>query len=308
MNTISNSRLAIKVKDHGAELASIVCNGREYLWQADEAFWKRHSPVLFPIVGAVWNGEYRSHGNVYKMGQHGFARDMDFCLIKESATELRYRLTSDDDTKQKYPYDFCLEIGYQIADNRIKVMWHVENTGLETMAFQIGAHPAFFWPMLTDEQIEGGVGAMTCPLTETDKRGFFRLEAKGGTLPVSVITEGGCVGRESQIVLDGEGYLPLDTDTFNDDALIFENSQVTKVTLCRQDKSPYLSLEFTSPLVGLWSPPKKRAPFVCIEPWYGRTDSVGFSGTYEEKAWMQQLSAGESFDAGYDIIIEDASC
>ena len=305
MKTISNGKLTISVKEHGAELASIVSNGREYLWQADEAFWKRHSPVLFPIVGAVWNGEYRSHGNTYKMGQHGFARDMDFSLIKETDTELNYRLTSNEETKQKYPYDFSLEIGYQLTDNRIKVMWHVENTGKETMAFQIGAHPAFFWPMLSDEQIIGGVSTMTESLASTNERGYFRLEAKQKVMPISVITEGGCVGKESQIELDEEGYLPLDTDTFNNDALIFENSQVTKVTLCRQDKSPYLSLEFTSPLVGLWSPPKKRAPFVCIEPWYGRTDSVGFSGTYEEKAWIQQLEAGNTFDVHYDIIIEN---
>ncbi|MCQ2256289.1 MAG: aldose 1-epimerase family protein, partial [Bacteroidaceae bacterium] len=202
MKTISNGKLAIAVKEHGAELASIVSNGREYLWQADEAFWKRHSPVLFPIVGAVWNGEYRSHGNAYKMGQHGFARDMDFSLVKESETELRYRLLSNEQTKQKYPYDFCLEIGYQLMDNRIKVMWHVENTGCEKMSFQIGAHPAFFWPMLTNEQIEGGVGAMTDALANTNERGFFRLEAKQKTMPISVITEGGCVGRESQIEID----------------------------------------------------------------------------------------------------------
>lgn len=306
MKTISNGKMTIAVKEHGAELASIVSNGREYLWQADEAFWKRHSPVLFPIVGAVWNGEYRSHGNAYKMGQHGFARDMDFSLVKESETELRYRLLSNEQTKQKYPYDFCLEIGYQLMDNRIRVMWHVENTGCEKMSFQIGAHPAFFWPMLTNEQIEGGVGAMTDALANANERGFFRLEAKQKVMPISVITEGGCVGRESQIEIDDEGFLPLDTDTFNNDALIFENSQVTKVTLCCQDKSPYLSLEFTSPLVGLWSPPKKRAPFVCIEPWYGRTDAVGFSGCYEEKPWMQELEVGKTFDVSYDIIVEKA--
>lgn len=305
MKQISNDTLTISVAPHGAELSSIVCNGREYLWQADAAFWKRHSPVLFPIVGALWNGEYRSHGNTYKMGQHGFARDMDFQLLSESETELRYQLTSNADTKQKYPYDFSLVIGYQLIGNRVRVSWHVENTGNEVMAFQIGAHPAFFWPMLADEQIEGGVDAMTAPLADTPQRGFFRLEAKGTSLPVSVITQSGCVGKTAEVSTDADGYLPLDVDTFNDDALIFENSQVTKVTLCRQDKSPYLSLEFTSPLVGLWSPPGKRAPFVCIEPWYGRTDAVGYEGSYEEKPWMQQLPASESFDVSYDIIVEE---
>ena len=49
MTTLSNSELTVKVSPHGAELCSIVCNEKEYLWQADPAFWKRHSPVLFPL-------------------------------------------------------------------------------------------------------------------------------------------------------------------------------------------------------------------------------------------------------------------
>lgn len=304
MKTISNGTLTISVKEHGAELASIQSGSREYLWQADEMFWKRHSPVLFPIVGAVWNGEYRSHGKTYKMGQHGFARDMDFKLIKETDTEVRYELTSSDATLSKYPYPFRLEIGYALEGNRIKVLWHVENTGTEKMAFQIGAHPAFFWPMLSNTDIEGGVETMLPPLNSDDNRGYFRIESSDRTLPLSVITEGGCVGKESSVLLDAEGYLPLDIHTFDSDALIVEDSRITKVTICKADKSPYLSLEFASPLVGLWSPPGKRAPFVCIEPWYGRTDRVGFEGDYEEKDWMQTLNVGECFDASYDIIIE----
>lgn len=69
MKTISNQELTIRVAEHGAELSSIVANatGKEYLWQADPAFWKRHSPVLFPIVGSVWNAEYRNEGTVYPL-------------------------------------------------------------------------------------------------------------------------------------------------------------------------------------------------------------------------------------------------
>ena len=88
MKTISNSILDISVEEHGAELSSIRCNGREYLWGAYPEFWKRHSPVLFPIVGSVWNGMYTSHGETFKMGQHGFARDMDFKLIKEEEDKI----------------------------------------------------------------------------------------------------------------------------------------------------------------------------------------------------------------------------
>ena len=47
MKTLSNSELTIKVSPHGAELCSILHDGKEYLWQADPAFWKRHSPGPF---------------------------------------------------------------------------------------------------------------------------------------------------------------------------------------------------------------------------------------------------------------------
>jgi galactose mutarotase-like enzyme len=69
METLSNEQLRIQVAPHGAELSSIVIAGKEYLWQADPAFWKRHSPVLFPIVGRVWEDEYRIGGQTFHLSQ-----------------------------------------------------------------------------------------------------------------------------------------------------------------------------------------------------------------------------------------------
>ena len=63
MEQIKNSQLTVEIADHGAELVSVKdAQGKEYLWQADPAFWKRHSPVLFPIVGSVWDGKCRVDG------------------------------------------------------------------------------------------------------------------------------------------------------------------------------------------------------------------------------------------------------
>lgn len=130
MKTVSNQELTIRVSEHGAELSSIVANatGKEYLWQADPAFWKRHSPVLFPIVGSVWKAEYRNEGTVYPLSQHGFARDMDFTLIDEAENELRFALESTPDTLRAYPFPFLLEIGYRLEGNKVEVLWRVKNT------------------------------------------------------------------------------------------------------------------------------------------------------------------------------------
>lgn len=315
MNTLTNGKISITVKDHGAELCSIKSNGREFLWGAYPEYWKRHSPVLFPIVGSVWNGEYRSKGKVFQMGQHGFARDMDFTLLSVSETEVWYELRSTEETLKKYPYEFILRIGYKLHDTTVEVCWEVENPSDEEMSFQIGAHPAFYWPMLSNEVISNGVEAMDKALSENPERGYFRLhicnEKKAYSLPEGrhfvssrVISEKGCVSDISDSWYEVvEGLMPIPATLFDGDALILQNSQVDSVTILDEEQNPYLTLSFDSPLVGLWSPPKKNAPFVCVEPWYGRTDTVRYKGSFEEKPFMNRLEPHATFKAKYEITI-----
>ena len=225
MKTISNEQLTIQVSPHGAELCSIFANGKEYLWQADPAFWKRHSPILFPIVGSVWENEYRNEGIPYTLTQHGFARDMEFTLVSEKEDEIHYRLISNGETLQKYPFPFCLEIGYRIQGKQIEVIWKVKNTGDKEMHFQIGAHPAFYWPEFDANSLE---------------RGFFGFDRKDG-LKYILISEKGCADPSVEYSLEmTDGLLPLDTHTFDKDALILENEQVRKVTLYNKEKRAYL--------------------------------------------------------------------
>ena len=133
MKTLSNSELTIKVSPHGAELCSILHDGKEYLWQADPAFWKRHSPVLFPIVGSVWENEYRHEGVSYALTQHGFARDMDFELMLELEDEVRYRLVDSEETRKKYPFPFCLET---VSYTHLDVYKRQVHNGVQVVAAQ----------------------------------------------------------------------------------------------------------------------------------------------------------------------------
>lgn len=290
MKTLSNQKLTIRVAEHGAELSSVVANetGKEYLWQADPAFWKRHSPILFPIVGSLWNAEYRHEGVVYPLSQHGFARDMDFTPILETENELRFALASDADTLKVYPFPFLLQIGYRLEGNKVEVLWSVRNTGEKTSYFQIGAHPAFYYP---DYE------------ADSPDRGYFAFDVKKD-LVYRALAGKGCVGEEVRPVpLDADGSLPLDIHTFDIDTFILENSQIKRVDLLDTGKRPYLSLSFTAPVVGLWSPPTRNAPFVCIEPWYGRCDRLNYTGEYKDRDWVRCLEPGEVFDASYTIEI-----
>lgn len=289
MTILSNGELRVEVSAHGAELQSIRKGETEYLWQGDPAFWGRRSPVLFPIVGSVWESRYRVAGAVYQMGQHGFARDMDFTLVNASETEVRYRLESSVQTKEKYPYDFCLEIAYRLRGRCLDVIWEVTNPSAEDIYFQIGAHPAFYYPDY-DPQTSG--------------RGHFTFDRSEG-LECIRIKEKGCVDAETKWPLElCEGVLKLEKDTFDAiDTIMLQDSQVGRVNMFREDGSPWLSLSFDAPVVGIWSPPGKIAPFICIEPWYGRCDRAGFEGDYREKDWMNRLASGEKFESVYTIEI-----
>ena len=289
MKTLSNGTLTIQVAEHGAELSSLKAHGKEYLWQADPAYWKRHSPVLFPIVGGVWENVYHLDGKEYPLGQHGFARDMDFTLVSDKADEVLYELCSTPETLQKYPFQFKLQIGYRLEDkNKVRVMWKVTNTDDKIIYFQIGAHPAFYFPHY---------GA------DTEDRGYFAFDKTD--VNYIRLSEKGCADPSVHypVPVNEEGLLPLNTHTFDIDTYIIEDSQLQKVTLLDLEKKPVLAVEFTAPLVGLWSPPTKNAPFVCIEPWYGRCDRAHFTGDYRQKDWVNSLAVGQVFEASYVIEI-----
>lgn len=304
MTTLQNDFLSISVNDFGAELCSIKRGGREYLWQSDPTYWNRYSPVLFPFVGKVWNGEYHVNGKAYPMGQHGFARDMMFSLVSQENNRVCYALESNEETLRKYPYPFRLEISYVLHDNKVDVCWHVINTGNSDMYFQIGAHPAFFWPCIEDTAKWQSFKGETAGLM-----GYFRL-SRAGKCPTllhrSVLTDKGCVDPELQqtMMLQEAGWLPLTFDVFSKDALVLESSQVDRVELMTADRKPYLALDFEAPLVGLWSPPGKHAPFVCIEPWYGRCDRVDFFDDISERDHINRLSPNAHFEVKYTITVE----
>ena len=280
--TLENEHIMIEVDAHGAELTSIKDkeSGREYMWSGDSAYWGRVSPVLFPVVGNYKDHKTTYRDKVYESGQHGFARDMDFHLASKMENELWFVLKDNADTLAHYPFHFSLLIGYRIAGRNIRVMWNVMNDDSRNMFFSIGGHPAFVCP------VEG------CSI-EFDEP---------GPLIAGVLDENGLLSDETRELPLSGGKLALSHSLFDRDALIIEN-QVHAATLYGQDGVGILSVSFDAPLLGLWSPAGKKAPFVCIEPWYGRTDKSSFTGDLTEREWGNELKRSEVFNAHYDIRI-----
>lgn len=285
---LENEALAVSVSTFGAELQSIVkkSTGGEYLWHGDSAYWGRRSPVLFPLVGQVKDGAFRVDGVTYTMGQHGFARDMEFALEEQSEDSIFFSLTSNQETLARFPYAFKLTVGYRLEGKTLKVLWKVENPGEKTLDFSIGGHPAFMCPL-------GGGEQTTCYLN------FHKEE----NLLYSQL-ENGVVAKKNLVLDTCGGVMPIGPHLFDGDALIVENRQLTEVSLAGADKQDYLTVKFDAPLVGIWSPVGKNAPFVCIEPWYGRSDDASFSGEWKEREYGNSIQPGEVFKASYDIVVE----
>ncbi len=285
---IKNEQLSVEISTFGAELQKIVNlkNGENILWNGDSTFWGRRAPVLFPFVGALKNKEYHYQGRTYEMGQHGFARDMEFTLVEKDESSAEYELVSNAETKQKYPFDFCFRIGYELVQNRIKVKWKVENRDTQKMYFSIGAHPAFCVPAKQRNE---------CYLKFDAKKVLDNTGLENGLAK----TKNTLNGKIDLL----DGYLKITPELFKQDALIFENEQVKEVSLCMPDKKEYVTVKFDAPLVGVWSPYKENCPFVCIEPWFGRCDAVDFEGNLEDRKWQQVLEVGEQFEKEYQIVI-----
>lgn len=284
---LKNEAVAIQVNSYGAELRSLkkLDTGTEYMWQADPAFWGRTSPILFPFVGGLKNGEYRIGEKTYPMPKHGFARDMEFELVSQTEDEIWFGLNSTEETMKIYPYEFVLKLGYKLLPDGVTVLWQVENPGSEDLLFSIGGHPAF-----------------NCPLDPEKKQTEYHIyfDAQREVVSSKIGKTGLATDERDHYPLQ-DGLLLITETLFDDDALVIENDQAKVVALCDENGNPYVTLTMDAPLFGVWSPDHKNAPFICIEPWYGRCDHEDFDGELKDREWGNVLSSGGVWKREYQI-------
>ncbi|EPF25602.1 hypothetical protein HMPREF1221_02156 [Treponema socranskii subsp. paredis ATCC 35535] len=286
---ISNGVISIAAVLKGAELVSLKKSGMEYLWQADSVVWNRSAPNLFPFVGKLNGGVYRFGGKTYPMTPHGFARDVPFVLSKRTDTYLRFALSDTDETRKVYPFPFLFEITYTITGSTLTQTWRVTNTGKSMIYFSLGAHPGFVCP------VQGG------KLTEWTIR--FSGDKKIDRVTARTINAAGLVQEKTDSYALSDGAVRVTADMFSHDALIFENSGIKAVTLLDKSKKEFVRVDFDTGVFGLWSPQERGAPFLCIEPWYGRCDRAGFSGELSEREWGNSLPPSAVFEKSFSITL-----
>ncbi len=261
--TIKNEFASVTCQTHGAELLSYrTASGKEYMWQKDPAYWAKCSPVLFPYVGPVPEAVMVG-GDAFAIPRHGFVKDREFEIAEQGEDYVILQTKADEGTRAVYPYDFVFSVTFRLEGGKLNVVYGVSNQGKKEMPFLIGGHPGFF-----------------CPMEEGEKFEEYLLHFED---------------EEKEDV-------HLNYSMFDNDAILFENFKRHTVNLVHQDTKKGIRFDFPDYLsVAFWTPIKKDAPFLCIEPWCAGTLDQVPNTNMEEKKYVQRLAPGTAKDYRFSV-------
>lgn len=277
--TISSQQFSATINSLGAELISLKNNSTEYIWEGNPTFWGKHSPVLFPIVGTLKNNSFTHNNKEYQLSRHGFAREMEFEVVKKSENSVSFLLVSNEKTVANYPFDFQLLLTYTLTNNSLDVQYEVINTSEDEMFFSIGAHPAFALPNSFEN---------------------YSLAFEENELHYNLL-ENDLLSNKQSVLHLKNNQLDLNYDLFKNDALVFKQLKTKSITIL-ENATPFLKVHFSAfPNLGIWT--NVNAPFICIEPWFGYSDSNESSGNLSEKEAILNLVSKATFQSNFTIEI-----
>jgi len=275
---ISSECMAAEIHPLGAQLFSLRDQaGRDLQWNGDPAIWKGRAPILFPIVGALADNQYRLDGKVFSLPKHGFARDRLFSLVAADAASAHFRLDWSEDTFRLYPFRFQLDLEFSVARATLRMVATIRNLEEnKILPASFGFHPAFRWPLPYGEAREDHV----LTFDQDEPAPIRRLDGNGLLMPNDFETP--VKSRR----------LALRDALFAADAIIFDRLASRRLGYGAQ-RGPRLEIEYAGmPYLGVWTKP--GAGYVCIEPWSGLADPEGYSGDFAAKPGLNLLAPGAS--------------
>lgn len=278
--TIHNSKMTIQINSLGAQLWSVKdTEGREYLWQGDESYWRNRATNLFPFCGRQTEGKYQYQGKTYEMMIHGFAKQYEYTVAEHSGQHLVLSLAANEETKAMYPFDFEYRVHFTLEEKTLKICYEVQNTGNSTMYFALGGHPGFFVPM------EEG-------LSYDDYEVQFEKERieKVVVSPEYFVTEETIPAPEIH-----HSVMKLAHSLFDNDAIILKDAG-TSVILHSPKATKKLRVTYPDmKFLAFWHTPQTDAPFLCIEPWTSLPARQGVIEDLEKKSDLVALPSGQSY-------------
>ena len=276
----TNGVITALISTKGAELKSVVKDGKEYLWDGNPDIWTGQAPLLFPICGGLKDDKYRFEGKEYTLKKHGFARLSEFEIERKEEASITFILRSKEEIKKQYPFDFELRVTYTLLDNKIDVAYAVKNVGSGDMYFSIGAHEGY--------ACSGGIEEYSLVFDKEENLTCNILD--GNLLEYNTYSVG--EGRE----------LPLKYDFFAIDALTFLNLKSRGVDLVHKTTGKSLRVEYDGfDYLFVWTKP--NANYICIEPWCGIPDFVDSDFDITKKRGIVKLEANGEKVLTHSIIL-----
>jgi galactose mutarotase-like enzyme len=248
--------------------------GRDLLWHGDPAVWAGRAPLLFPIVGMLAGGSYRLGEQRFALARHGFARGRRFEVVEATSASALFRLNADAATLAVYPFAFELDVRFAIAGGALAVTATVRNTGEIEMPASLGFHPGFRWPL---------------PYGQPREAHYLEFETDEPA-PARRITPAGLLQSESVATPVANRRLALSDALFDDDVIIFDRLQ-SRALSYGAASGQRIGIRFPdATYLGVWTKPGAR--FICIEPWRGVTDPVGFAEDIRRKPGVFAVAPG----------------
>lgn len=282
---LNNKYLSASISSKGAELKSFIekKSGTEYIWNGDPAWWSGTAPVLFPIIGGLKNKEYLYKGKKYSLPNHGFAHKSIFKGIQTGSSTAVFTLSANEETIKIYPFDFTLEVKFSLEQGSLAVQYNVINRGSDNMIFSIGSHPAFKLPFA------GGYF-----------ENYYIHFSEEENMP-RYFSKDGLYRNETAPIISNCRKISLNRKIFDDGAIIFKNPKSTEIHIKNSKNSKEIVIS-TGPIpyLAIWSKPN-RAPFLCIEPWFGLPDNEDSDQNFVNKEGIQTLESGKIFSTAYRI-------
>lgn len=287
---ISCGNARAMVNSMGGELTSFNLDNIEYIWTGDAQFWASHSPVLFPTVGTLKNRETEINGIKYQMKKHGFARKCEFTLIEHKKDSVIFSLKASDETKETYPFNFELIVTHTVNEDGFKTEYKVINIDNEEIIFGIGGHTGFNCPLYPNTNFND----YYIEFDKVEDGPFYYTKAEDCD---------GVIHKEDRInSLEGKKELKLDYSLFDRDVVVLDKLKSKNIKLLNSKNSngiEFIMNGFSS--LGLWTPPLKNAPFICLEPWTVLPDFSDHNGIFKNKPNIKKLAPLGEFSVSYEM-------
>ncbi len=279
---IENSFLRVKLNSKGAEITSIQYKDTELIWQGSEP-WKRHAPILYPIVGKLKNNEYIYKGNKYSLPQHGFARATEWLCTLQTQTSIEFELTDNENTFIQYPFHFSLIVKYTVINTQLHISFIVFNPDHDPLPFNLGFHPAFN----TFSKLNN------CYLKIAPEKKFIQR----------TLLNNGLLSDKKDTLLLNNNTLYLNESLFDNDAIVLEHTLIEEIQLACNDWKYQININSRNcKNWGIWTK-KQCSDFVCIEPWMGIADEEITNQNILQKKDIILLSPYESWRWNIQITI-----